>query len=59
MIGFIEGTLMRKDEDHILLLAHHVGYEILLAHFIVSLFHFSYNACQCPKTNTGAGQRAL
>jgi holliday junction DNA helicase RuvA len=30
MIGYIEGTLMRKDEDHILLLANHIGYEILL-----------------------------
>ncbi len=30
MIGYIEGTLMRKDEDHILLLANQIGYEILL-----------------------------
>jgi Holliday junction DNA helicase RuvA len=30
MIGYIEGTLMRRDEDHILLLANHIGYEILL-----------------------------
>ena len=26
----MEGTLMRKDEDHILLLVNHIGYEILL-----------------------------
>ena len=30
MIGYIEGTLLRKDEDHILLLANHIGYEILV-----------------------------
>jgi Holliday junction DNA helicase RuvA len=30
MIGYIEGTLLRKDEDHILLLANQIGYEILL-----------------------------
>ncbi len=30
MIGYIEGTLMRKDEDHILLLTNQIGYEILL-----------------------------
>ena len=30
MIGYIEGTLMRRDDDHILLLANHIGYEILL-----------------------------
>ena len=30
MIGYIEGTLMRKDEDHILVLTNQIGYEILL-----------------------------
>jgi len=30
MIGYIEGTLMRRSEDHILLLTNHIGYEILL-----------------------------
>jgi Holliday junction DNA helicase RuvA len=30
MIGYIEGTLMRKDEDHILLFTNQIGYEILL-----------------------------
>jgi len=30
MIGYIEGKLMRKDEDHILLLTNQIGYEILL-----------------------------
>lgn len=30
MIGYMEGTLLGKDEDHILLLVNHIGYEILL-----------------------------
>jgi len=30
MIGYIEGTLMRKGEDHILLLTNQIGFEILL-----------------------------
>jgi len=30
MIGYIEGTLMHRDEDRILLLTNHIGYEILL-----------------------------
>ena len=30
MIGYIEGKLMNKEEDRILLLSHQVGYEILL-----------------------------
>lgn len=30
MIGYLEGKLLQKDEDRILLLTNHVGYEILL-----------------------------
>ena len=30
MIGYLEGSLLKKDEDRILLLVNHVGYEILL-----------------------------
>lgn len=30
MIGYIEGSLMKKDEDRILLLSNRIGYEILL-----------------------------
>ena len=30
MIGYIEGELMKKEEDRILLLSNHMGYEILL-----------------------------
>ena len=30
MIGYIEGKLIKKEEDRILLLSNHVGYEILL-----------------------------
>jgi Holliday junction DNA helicase RuvA len=30
MIGYIEGKLMKKEEDRILLLSNHMGYEILL-----------------------------
>ncbi len=30
MIGFLEGKLLKKEEDRILLLVNHVGYEILL-----------------------------
>jgi Holliday junction DNA helicase RuvA len=30
VIGYLEGTLLKKDEDRILLLANQVGYEILL-----------------------------
>ena len=61
MIGFIEGTLMRKDEDHILLLAHHVGYEILLPAVVmrslrgfqtgdaISLYIYHYQTERQPK----------
>jgi Holliday junction DNA helicase RuvA len=30
MIGYIEGKLMKKEEDRIILLSNHMGYEILL-----------------------------
>ena len=30
MIGYIEGTILRKDDDGILILANQVGYEVLL-----------------------------
>jgi Holliday junction DNA helicase RuvA len=30
MIGYLEGTLLKKDEDRILLLANQIGYEVLL-----------------------------
>ncbi len=30
MIGYLEGTLLKKDDDSILLLANQVGYEVLL-----------------------------
>ncbi len=30
MIGYLEGTLLKKDDDRILLLANQVGYEVLL-----------------------------
>lgn len=34
MIGYIEGKLLKKDEERILLLANQVGYEILLPAFV-------------------------
>ena len=30
MIGYLEGRLIRKEEDRILLLSNQIGYEILL-----------------------------
>jgi len=35
MIGYIEGKLLRVDEDRILLLANQVGYEVLLPAFVM------------------------
>jgi Holliday junction DNA helicase RuvA len=61
MIGFIEGTLMRKDEDHILLLTNHIGYEILLPTVVmrslkgfqtgdaISLYIYHYQTERQPK----------
>jgi Holliday junction DNA helicase RuvA len=34
MIGYLEGKLLKKDEDRILLLANQIGYEILLPAFV-------------------------
>jgi Holliday junction DNA helicase RuvA len=39
MIGYLEGKLLKKDEDRILLLNNHVGYEILLPAFVRKTFH--------------------
>lgn len=36
MIGYLEGRLMKKEEDRILLLAGHVGYEVLLPAFVMA-----------------------
>ena len=30
MIGYLEGTLLKKDEDRILLLVNQIGYEVML-----------------------------
>jgi len=35
MIGYLEGKLLRKGEDRILLLANQVGYEVLLPAFVM------------------------
>ena len=34
MIAYLEGRLLKKDEDRIILLVHQVGYEILLPAFV-------------------------
>ncbi len=39
MIGYLEGKLLKKDEDRILLLNNQIGYEILLPAFVRSTFH--------------------
>ncbi len=38
MIGYLEGRLLTKEEDAILLLANQVGYEILLPAFVMDTF---------------------
>lgn len=38
MIGYLEGKLLKKEEDRILLLANQVGYEILLPAFVMETF---------------------
>ncbi|MBL7179894.1 MAG: Holliday junction DNA helicase RuvA [Desulfobacterales bacterium] len=38
MIGYLEGTLLKKEEDKILLLANQVGYEVLLPAFVGETF---------------------
>jgi Holliday junction DNA helicase RuvA len=35
MIGYLKGTLLNKDDDRILLLVNHVGYEILVPSFVM------------------------
>ncbi|RPJ82790.1 MAG: Holliday junction DNA helicase RuvA, partial [Deltaproteobacteria bacterium] len=35
MIGYLEGSLLNKYEDCILLLVNHVGYEVLLPSFVM------------------------
>jgi Holliday junction DNA helicase RuvA len=35
MIGYLEGKLLKKDEDRILLLANQIGYEVLLPSFVM------------------------
>ena len=35
MIGYLEGKILKKEEDRILLLVNHVGYEILLPSIVV------------------------
>lgn len=39
MIGYLEGKLLKKDDDRILLLNNQVGYEILLPAFVRKTFH--------------------
>ncbi len=36
MIGYLEGHLLNKEADHILLLVNHIGYEILLPAFVMA-----------------------
>ncbi len=38
MIGYLEGSLLKRDEDRILLLANQVGYEVLLPAFVMETF---------------------
>ena len=35
MIGYLEGNILKKEDDRILLLVNHVGYEILLPSIVV------------------------
>ena len=40
MIGYLEGKLLKKEEDRVLLLANQVGYEVLLPAIVMkSLQH--------------------
>jgi holliday junction DNA helicase RuvA len=38
MIGYLEGKLLRKGDDRILVLANQVGYEVLLPAFVMNTF---------------------
>ena len=39
MIAYLEGTLLKKEEDRIILLANQVGYEVLLPLFVMETIH--------------------
>ena len=61
MIGYLEGRLMKKDQDRILLLVNHVGYEILVPVIVmetlaqkdigdeISLYIYYYQTERQPK----------
>ncbi len=61
MIGYLEGRMIRKEDDRILLLVNHVGYEILLpanvmatignadSEEIISLYIYYYQTERQPK----------
>lgn len=61
MIGYIEGTILRKNDDGIMILAHHIGYEVLLPTIVldslkerkvgdaVSLFIYFHQTEKQPK----------
>ena len=36
MIGYLEGKLLKKESDRILLLANQVGYEVMLPAFVMA-----------------------
>jgi len=36
MIGYLKGTLLNKEDDRILLLVNHIGYEILVPSFVMN-----------------------
>ncbi len=38
MIGYLEGKLLKKDDDRILILANQIGYEVLLPAFVMESF---------------------
>ena len=38
MIGYLEGKLLKKGDDRILVLANQVGYEVLLPAFVMNTF---------------------
>ena len=38
MIGYLEGKLLKKGDDRILVLANQIGYEILLPVFVMETF---------------------
>ncbi|HAY40603.1 MAG TPA: Holliday junction DNA helicase RuvA, partial [Desulfobacteraceae bacterium] len=38
MIGYLEGKLLKKGDDRILVLANQVGYEVLLPAFVMDTF---------------------